>query len=182
VTLVEYGDYECPHCGMAHPLVKRLQQRLGGLLRFVFRNFPFSKLQPHAVHAAEMAEGAALRGRFWEMHDTLFEHRDALTKDDLMSYAAKLRAAAKIGILTGSVIAAALGILVLVSSPPPRKPTEVIPVTINWRTPAAMAPAMPLGALAHLSTRPATMAARTNFWSDEASVSWVNISNTSRNG
>jgi protein-disulfide isomerase len=91
VTLVEYGDYECSHCGTAHPLVKRLQQQLGSRLRFVFRNFPLSKLHPHAVHAAEMAEAAALQGRFWELHDMLFEHQDALTDDDLMSYAVKLR-------------------------------------------------------------------------------------------
>ena len=59
VTLVEYGDYECPHCGRAYPIVKEVQRRLGSELRFVFRNFPLSESHPHAEHAAEAAEGAA---------------------------------------------------------------------------------------------------------------------------
>lgn len=90
VTLVEYGDYECPHCGRAYPIVKDVQSRLGSKLRFVFRNFPLSESHPHAEHAAEAAEGAAAQGRFWEMHDTLFEHQRALDDSHLVDYAAKL--------------------------------------------------------------------------------------------
>ena len=74
VTLVEYGDYECPHCGRAYPIVKEVQQRLETKLRFVFRNFPLRESHPHAEHAAEAAEAAAAHGRFWEMYDMLFEH------------------------------------------------------------------------------------------------------------
>ena len=90
VTLVEYGDYECPHCGRAHPIVKEVQRRLGSTLRFVFRNFPLNESHPHAQHAAEAAEGAGARGRFWEMHDTLFEHQRALDDQHLVGYAKAL--------------------------------------------------------------------------------------------
>jgi len=90
VTLVEYGDYECPHCGRAHPIVKALQRSMGNDLRFVFRNFPLAKSHPHAEHAAEMAEAAGQQGRFWPMHDLLFEHQDALEDEDLIGYAAAL--------------------------------------------------------------------------------------------
>jgi protein-disulfide isomerase len=90
VTLVEYGDYECPHCGRAYPIVKEVQRRLGPKLRFVFRNFPLSESHPHAQHAAEAAEGAATQGRFWEMHDMLFEHQRALDDRHLVGYATAL--------------------------------------------------------------------------------------------
>ena len=90
VTLVEYGDYECPHCGRAYPIIKEVQRRLGSKLRFVFRNFPLSESHPHAQHAAEVAEGAAAHGRFWEMHDMLYEHQGALTDPHLVGYAARL--------------------------------------------------------------------------------------------
>jgi protein-disulfide isomerase len=90
VTLVEYGDYECPYCGMAYPIVKRAQQKLGSQLRFVFRNFPLAESHPHARLAAQAAEAAAAQGRFWEMHDMLFEHQDALEAKDLVSYAKSL--------------------------------------------------------------------------------------------
>ena len=90
VTLVEYGDYECPHCGRAYPIVKRVQQRLGDRLRFVFRNFPLTGLHPHAQRAAEAAEAAAAQGRFWEMHDCLYEHQEALDDDSLERYALSL--------------------------------------------------------------------------------------------
>ena len=86
VTLVEYGDYECPYCGMAYPIVKSLQRALGNRLRFVFRNFPLKDSHPHAEHAAEAAEAAAAQGRFWEMHDTLFENQQRLRDDDLVAY------------------------------------------------------------------------------------------------
>jgi protein-disulfide isomerase len=95
VTLVEYGDYECPYCGMAHPLVKRAQRDLGKQLRFVFRNFPLSEAHPHAQIAAQAAEAAGAQGRFWEMHDMIFEHQDALEVEDLLGYAASLGLDAK---------------------------------------------------------------------------------------
>ena len=90
VTLVEYGDYECPHCGLAHPIVKAVESRLGDRLRFVFRHFPISSNHPHAQHAAEMAEAAAERGKFWEMHDLLYGNQDALEDEDLLGYAGSL--------------------------------------------------------------------------------------------
>jgi protein-disulfide isomerase len=79
LTLVEYGDYECPSCGSAHPIVKRIQEQLGKRLRLVFRNFPLSEIHPHAESAAETAEFAATQGRFWEMHDLLFENQEQLS-------------------------------------------------------------------------------------------------------
>jgi protein-disulfide isomerase len=90
VTLVEYGDYECPHCGRAYPIVKEVQRQLGDRLRFVFRNFPLSQSHPHAEHAAEAAEAASAQGKFWEMHDSLFEHQRALDDHHLVSYAEQL--------------------------------------------------------------------------------------------
>ena len=87
VTLVEYGDYECPYCGAAYPIVKELQRRLGDRLRFVFRNFPLNNAHPHAEHAAEAAEAAGAQGKFWEMHDSLYEHQQALADRDLQEYA-----------------------------------------------------------------------------------------------
>jgi protein-disulfide isomerase len=67
LALVEYGDYECPYCGQAYPIVKEVQRRLGDRLRLVFRNFPLTNAHPHAAHAAEAAEAAAAQGKFWEM-------------------------------------------------------------------------------------------------------------------
>ncbi|MEO8062879.1 MAG: DsbA family protein [Pseudomonadota bacterium] len=90
VTLVEYGDYECSYCGMAYPIVKRVHARLGKQLRFVFRNFPLAEAHPHATAAAELAESAALQGRFWEMHDVLYEHQSALGPADLERHAKKV--------------------------------------------------------------------------------------------
>jgi protein-disulfide isomerase len=90
VTLLEYGDYECPYCGAAFPIVKQVQQRLGDQLRFVFRNFPLSTVHPHAQQAAEAAETAGTQGKFWEMHDTLFEHQRALDTPSLLQYAQSL--------------------------------------------------------------------------------------------
>lgn len=75
VTLVEYGDYECPHCGRAHPIVQRVQEHFGKRVRFVFRNFPLSEMHPHAEAAAEAAEFAGAHGKFWQMHDRLFENQ-----------------------------------------------------------------------------------------------------------
>jgi protein-disulfide isomerase len=90
VTLVEYGDYECPYCGAAHPIIKEVQARMGERLRFVFRNFPIATSHPHAEQAAEAAEAAAAQGRFWEMHDLLFENQKRLREKDLRAYAETL--------------------------------------------------------------------------------------------
>lgn len=79
VTLVEYGDYECPHCAAAHPMVQQLQARFAGKLRFVFRNFPMSRLHPNAEAAAQTAEFAASHGKFWPMHDLLLENQARLS-------------------------------------------------------------------------------------------------------
>jgi protein-disulfide isomerase len=78
VTLVEYGDYECPHCGLAHPVVKLLRARFSRQLRFAFRHFPLSQVHPNAEPAAESAEYAGAYGRFWEMHDGIYENQDRL--------------------------------------------------------------------------------------------------------
>jgi protein-disulfide isomerase len=90
VTLVEYGDYECPHCGRAYPIVKAIQKLMAGRLRFVFRNFPLREVHPHAEHAAEAAEAAGGQGKFWDMHDRLFERQFALDDENLIEYAAEL--------------------------------------------------------------------------------------------
>jgi protein-disulfide isomerase len=90
VTLVEYGDYECPHCGHAYPIVKRIQKRLGDRLRFAYRNLPLAEIHPHATAAAELAEAAGMQGKFWEMHDLLFENQRALEPADLRRYVKKL--------------------------------------------------------------------------------------------
>jgi protein-disulfide isomerase len=92
VTLVEYGDYECPSCGGAFPIVKSLQQKMGKEMRFVFRNFPLREAHPHALHAAIAAEAVGAHGekKFWAMHDALYEHQDALSDADLAAYASDL--------------------------------------------------------------------------------------------
>jgi protein-disulfide isomerase len=90
VTLVEYGDYECPHCGRAYPIVKQIQEAMGRRLRFVFRNFPLRESHPHAQSAAEAAQAAGAQGRFWEMHDRLFERQFALDDASLVEYALEL--------------------------------------------------------------------------------------------
>lgn len=90
VMLVEYGDYECPHCGHAYPIVKEVQTHFGKRLAFVFRNFPLSEMHPNAEAAAEAAEFAAAQGRFWEMHDGIFENQDVLGRPLLLELAEKL--------------------------------------------------------------------------------------------
>lgn len=102
VTLVEYGDYQCPHCGRAYPRVKALQKRFGDRLRFVFRNFPLAESHPEAMHAAESAESVAASAgemAFWKMHDLLFEHQqddlDALDDAHLVRYAVEAGADAE---------------------------------------------------------------------------------------
>jgi protein-disulfide isomerase len=81
VTLLEYGDYECPHCLQAYPIVKRLQLELGSSLLTVFRHFPQNNIHPHASVAAQAAEAAGAQGKFWDMHSQLFEHQDELIGD-----------------------------------------------------------------------------------------------------
>jgi protein-disulfide isomerase len=90
VTLVEYGDYECPYCGAAYPIVKEVQAQLGERLRFVFRNFPIVTSHPHAEQAAEAAEAADAQGEFWRMHDLLYERQNRLRDEHLHSYAEEL--------------------------------------------------------------------------------------------
>ena len=90
LTLVEYGDYECPFCGAAHPIVTNLQAQLGPALRYVFRHFPLTTAHPHAEPAAEAAEAAGAQGSFWAMHDILFTNQEQLTGPHLVSHAQAL--------------------------------------------------------------------------------------------
>ena len=90
VTVVEYGDFECPFCGEAYRIVKELERRYSDRVRFVFRHFPLPHVHPYAQRAAEVAEAAAAQGKFWEMHDYLFEHQPSLAVPDLLRYAAAL--------------------------------------------------------------------------------------------
>ena len=90
VTLVEYGDYECPHCGRAYPIIKALQKSFGKQLRFAFRNFPLQEIHPYAEAAAETAEFAATHGKFWEMHDLIFENQNSLSEQMLGELAQRL--------------------------------------------------------------------------------------------
>ena len=89
VTLVEYGDFECPYCGVAYRAVRQLEARYGKQLRVVFRSFPLLQ-HPHAQAAAEAAEFAAEHDKFWELHDLLFEHENALGESDLLAYGREL--------------------------------------------------------------------------------------------
>jgi len=90
ITLLEYGDYECPYCGRAHPVVMEVLRRAGSDVRFVFRHFPLVELHPHALEAAEAAEAAGAQGQFWPMHESLIEHQRALDPKNLSRYAASL--------------------------------------------------------------------------------------------
>lgn len=90
VTLLEYGDYECPHCHEAQRVVKDLLKWFGNHLRFVFRHFPLAETHPHAGRAAEAAEAAGTQGRFWQMHEELFEHQQLLDDIYLEQYAGKI--------------------------------------------------------------------------------------------
>jgi protein-disulfide isomerase len=89
VTLVEYGDFECPHCGQAYPAVREIRESLGDRLRLVFRNFPLATIHSHAQNAAEAAEAAGSQRLFWQMHDALFEHQTRLTDRHLRLYASQ---------------------------------------------------------------------------------------------
>jgi protein-disulfide isomerase len=90
VTLVEYGDYECPYCGQAEAVVRELLVSFGHDLRYVWRHLPLNEVHPNAHAAAEAAEAAGAQGAFWEMHDRLFEHQDELTTVDLLLHAEAL--------------------------------------------------------------------------------------------
>jgi protein-disulfide isomerase len=90
IVLLEYGDYECPYCGEMYPVIKAVQKHLGDRLCFSFRNFPLVNSHPHAQHAAEAAEAAGAQGKFWEMHDLLFENQDGLDDEDIAGYASTL--------------------------------------------------------------------------------------------
>lgn len=91
LTLVEYGDYECPHCGHAYGIIKNIQKQMEGILCFVFRNFPLQESHPNAYMAAVATEAAARQNAFWPMHDVLFENQERLSYDDLVEYAGKLK-------------------------------------------------------------------------------------------
>ena len=82
ITLLEYGDYQCPYCGQAYPIIKQVQKHLSNKLRFVFRNFPITQIHPQAQHEAEAAEFAAAQNKFWDMHDHLYEHHQQALDDN----------------------------------------------------------------------------------------------------
>jgi protein-disulfide isomerase len=90
VTLLEYGNFECIHCGRAYPVIKQVRKLLGDDLRFVFRHFPTVQTHPHSLRAAEAAEAAASQQKFWPMHDELFSHQAALEDRDLSRYAKRI--------------------------------------------------------------------------------------------
>jgi protein-disulfide isomerase len=90
LQLVEYGDYECPFCGMAHPVVQEVERLLSDRLCFAYRHFPIVSAHPHALRAAEAAEAAAAQDQFWAMHNRLFEHQDQLDDETLVFHAAQI--------------------------------------------------------------------------------------------
>jgi protein-disulfide isomerase len=90
LELVEYGDFECPHCGRAAIVVNQLTAELGDRLQFAFRHFPLAKMHPHARKAAMASEAAGAQGKFWEMHDMLFANAGKLAMPDLIAYASVL--------------------------------------------------------------------------------------------
>lgn len=101
LELVMYGDFECPYCAAAQPILARVRERLGAEFRFAFRHFPLTGVHPHAQHAAEAAEAAAAQGAFWSMHDALYAARGRLADRDLAAHASGLG-------LDGARVAAAL--------------------------------------------------------------------------
>src|ERR671918_844377 len=90
ITIVEYGDFECPYTGMAYPVIKELMRQFNAKIYFAYRNFPLNDIHPHSQHAAEAAEVAAAQDKFWEMYDYLFEHQKALDDSHLLQYAERL--------------------------------------------------------------------------------------------
>jgi protein-disulfide isomerase len=91
VTVVEYGDFECPNCKQAAPSVRHLLERFKGRVRFVYRHFPLEEVHPNALHAAQAAECAGAQGKFWPMHDLLFDNQTHLKLAQLASYAERLQ-------------------------------------------------------------------------------------------
>ena len=87
LTLLEYGDFECPYCGLAYPTVEAVIAQMADQLRFVFRHFPLIEMHPHAARAAEASEAAGAQGKFWEMHHMLFENQENLSDAYLLAYA-----------------------------------------------------------------------------------------------
>jgi len=90
IILIEFADFQCPYCGAAYPELKAVKQAMGDKLCFVFRNFPLVQSHAHALQAAEFAETAASEGKFWQMHDTLFEHQKNLEEPNLVRYAQRI--------------------------------------------------------------------------------------------
>lgn len=91
LELVEYGDFECGNCGHAYPIIKEILREMDDDLKFVFRNFPLTKVHSHALNAAIATEAAGLQNKFWEMHDIVFENQEQLESDDLLFYAEKIK-------------------------------------------------------------------------------------------
>ena len=107
ITLVEFGDFQCPHCGAVYPVVKQIQKKLGKKLRFVFRHFPLSNAHPFALPAAIAAEAAGRQHKFWEMHDILFEQQDRLSRSAIIEFAIEIGSnipAFKIDLLDQSLV------------------------------------------------------------------------------
>ncbi len=90
IVIVEYGDYQCPYCGAAYPILKEMMKKYGKQIEFVFRNFPLSEMHQHARPAAIVAEAAALQGKFWEMHDAIYENQRFLSEPFLLELAERL--------------------------------------------------------------------------------------------
>ncbi len=91
VTLVEYGDYQCPYCADMHPMINSIAKAMGNQLRFVFRHMPLLEMHPYAQHAAEAAEAAGAQGKFWEMHDAIFQQQSELGADLLHQLADRIK-------------------------------------------------------------------------------------------
>ncbi|MFD2940332.1 MULTISPECIES: DsbA family protein [Flavobacterium] len=90
ILIVEYGDYQCPYCGAAYPILKEIMKKYGKQIKFVFRNFPLSEMHQYARPAAIVAEAAALQGKFWEMHDAIYENQRILSEPFLLELVEKL--------------------------------------------------------------------------------------------
>ncbi len=90
IQIVEYGDYECPHCGAAQPIIKEIEETFGSQILFVFRNFPLQETHPLAMLAAQVAEAAGKQGKFWEMHDAIYDRQSQLDEDMLLSLGAEI--------------------------------------------------------------------------------------------
>src|ERR1700730_2531393 len=90
ITLVEFGDYQCPHCGAAHPIIKAIQKHFGKKLKFAFRNFPLTNVHELAFPAALAAEAAGRQHKFWEMHDLIYDRQDELSEEALLEFASEL--------------------------------------------------------------------------------------------